>query len=59
MSFKGLLRIFVIKVIIKMESLIPDGCEKCCCNCGILPSGEECYFCNGFGYVRIGYFKKN
>ena len=42
-----------------MRSLIPEGCEKCYCNCGILPSGDECYFCNGFGYVCIGYFKKN
>jgi len=33
------------------KSLIPPNCKKCCCKGGYLPSGEQCYIFNGFGYV--------
>ena len=39
-----------------MIKLIPDGYEKCCCNCGKLPNGDECWICYGSGKVPKGYF---
>ena len=38
-----------------MLKLIPDGFKKCFCEFGKLPNGDECWVCQGKGYIPIGF----